>query len=168
MGRNISIYAVDSSDYLMHYGRKGMKWGQHIFTKDGRLKMMPGYSKTAKSVAQDYNRLSDKQFMQKYKTTKTRFAKRYAKGDPTKRFERIKNLSYASKDGPKWKGQNVRTKNGNLKVMPGASTVTRGVVKDHNSMTDDEFVRKYSVSKERYAKRYAKGDPARTSHRVFK
>ena len=29
----ISSYLSDDSDYLMHYGRKGMKWGQHIFGK---------------------------------------------------------------------------------------------------------------------------------------
>lgn len=24
---------MDNSEYLMHYGRKGMKWGEHIFSK---------------------------------------------------------------------------------------------------------------------------------------
>ena len=40
------------------------------------------------------------------------------------------------------------------------STITKKVINDHNTMTDQQFKNKYAVSKQRYAKRVEKyGDP---------
>ena len=44
---------IDIEDYLAHYGRKGMKWYEHIF---GRLQEHAKYNKSKKN---EYKRLSD-------------------------------------------------------------------------------------------------------------
>lgn len=50
--------------------------------------------------------------------------------------------------------------NSRMTINPNDSSVTRKVKKDYNNLADDEFMRKYSVSKEKYAKRVKKyGDP---------
>jgi hypothetical protein len=65
--------------------------------------------------------------------------------------------------GMKW---GVRKDEGSTKIKApaGATKTTRGVVADHNRMTDSQFRRKYAVSKSRYAKRVAKGDPDRSGN----
>ena len=37
MSGDIFVYIVSEQDYLAHYGRKGMKWYQHIFGEDSTL-----------------------------------------------------------------------------------------------------------------------------------
>lgn len=56
-------------------------------------------------------------------------------------------------------------KNAPLKAEANFSSVTKSVIKDHNNMTDRQFLSKYAVTKNRYAKRVAKGDPNPTGRR---
>lgn len=88
------------TDYLQHYGIKGMKWGRRRYENyDGTLTeagkrrynriaartVNPSIAKNAKTrrAAEDYHRLSEDEFLRKYKTKRGTFARRYrrTKGD---------------------------------------------------------------------------------------
>lgn len=89
-------YILTSDGELYHWGVKGMKWGVRRYqNKNGSLtpagkkryadKLEPSASDSAvtKRVKNDYNKMSDKEFMRKYQTTKKTYAKRVEKyGDP--------------------------------------------------------------------------------------
>jgi hypothetical protein len=46
-----------------------------------------------------------------------------------------------------------------IKAEPHFSKVTKQVIADHNTLSNQEFFRRYAVTKKQYAKRVAKGDP---------
>lgn len=46
-----------------------------------------------------------------------------------------------------------------LKTQAHFSSATKEVIRDHNTLTDRDFMLKYAISKDRYAKRVSKGDP---------
>lgn len=76
----------------------------------------------------------------------------------------LDELAHYGVKGMKWgvrKDETVgKTPPTHLEVNPKESLVTQQVKRDYNSMSNDEFVRKYVVSKRRYAKRVDKyGDP---------
>ena len=91
------IFSEDNDEYLEHYGVPGMKWGvRHDRPRTGRRtsgvhdangKMVVGKndSTLTRQVKNDYNKLGNKEFRQKYSTSKKTYAKRVAKsatGDP--------------------------------------------------------------------------------------
>lgn len=49
-------YFIDKTDYLEHYGRIGMKWGQHIFGK--KASAHRAFNKAAKT-AEEYDRQTE-------------------------------------------------------------------------------------------------------------
>ena len=61
-------------EYLMHYGRLGMKWGQHIFGKDHEKKtvFVSGSSKTQDKKSPYYRRKLPKEIRSKIKSYKKR------------------------------------------------------------------------------------------------
>lgn len=66
---------------LYHYGVKGMKWG--VRRTPEQLAINSGDSAVTKRVKKDYNSMSDREFMNKYATSKKTYAKRVQKyGDP--------------------------------------------------------------------------------------
>lgn len=76
---------------LYHFGVKGMKWGVRKKTSSvsksrtapSRLSANKSDSATTKRVKNDYNEMTDKEFMKKYSTSKKTYAKRVEKyGDP--------------------------------------------------------------------------------------
>lgn len=78
---------ANCSDELKHFGVKGMKWGvrKEREKKAGRRKSLTSVdpsiakNKQTKRVAEDYNKLTDSEFKNKYYTSKETFAKRYSK-----------------------------------------------------------------------------------------
>lgn len=69
--------------YLAHHGIKGMKWG--VRRTPEQLGYNDSDSKVTKGVKKDYNSMSNKEFRQKYQTSKRTYAKRVEKsttGDP--------------------------------------------------------------------------------------
>ena len=76
------------SNELMHYGVPGMKWGvRHEREHYGRHDMMNTNNKmdtaVTRKVKGDYNRMSNKEFKTKYRTSKNTYRKRVNKtGDP--------------------------------------------------------------------------------------
>ena len=88
-----------NTNYLCHYGSKGMKWGQRRWqNEDGSLtpagRVHYGYgqkmndkdsndSSVTRKVKKDYNNLSDEEFRSKYQVSKDIYRKRVNKyGDP--------------------------------------------------------------------------------------
>ena len=78
---------------LQHWGIKGMKWGVRRYqNKDGSLTpagkkryldINDSDSDVTKKAKEDYNNMSDQEFMRKYQVSKDRYAKRVDKyGDP--------------------------------------------------------------------------------------
>lgn len=66
---------------LYHYGVKGMKWG--VRRTPEQLAINRGDSAVTKRVKKDYNSMPDREFMNKYATSKKTYAKRVQKyGDP--------------------------------------------------------------------------------------
>lgn len=73
------------STELQHYGVKGMKWGVRKKYKRGDAMDTndPSDSKTTRRVKNDYNTLSDAEFMRKYSASKEKYRKRVNRyGDP--------------------------------------------------------------------------------------
>lgn len=50
------MYRVVRSDELMHYGRKGMKWGMNIFEKDKTFSIRKKKPKSEKEQVEDYSK----------------------------------------------------------------------------------------------------------------
>lgn len=88
---------IITNGQLYHHGIKGQKWGRRRYqnpdgslTAAGRKRYGPEHldypdkvTNTTKRVIDDYNRLTDGQFLLKYKTSKKTYAKRVEKrGDP--------------------------------------------------------------------------------------
>ena len=72
---------VKNNNELYHYGVKGMKWG--VRRTPAQLGHLKGDSSVTKRVKDDYNRMSDAEFRQKYHVSKNKYAKRVKKyGDP--------------------------------------------------------------------------------------
>ena len=71
-----------SNQCLSHYGTKGMKWGVRKAAKNKApttLKAAPNVSKQTKKAISDYNKMSDKEFQNRYSVKKARYAKRVEK-----------------------------------------------------------------------------------------
>lgn len=81
-----TTYMVAGQEFeLQHYGVKGMKWGVRKKYKRGDTMDAndPSDSKTTRRVKNDYNTLSDAEFMRKYSASKERYRKRVNRyGDP--------------------------------------------------------------------------------------
>ena len=66
---------------LYHYGVLGMKWG--VRRTPDQLGYRKSDSSVTKRVKKDYNSMNDQEFLNKYQTSKRRYAKRVEKyGDP--------------------------------------------------------------------------------------
>ena len=66
------------NDELMHYGRKGMKWGEHIYRKEyeaSETRRQVDSAKQEYKTAKKNYKTADKN----YKDAKTEYGKRYAK-----------------------------------------------------------------------------------------
>ena len=75
------MYNENVKNELRHFGVLGMKWGKR--SAPSRLSPSGKVSSTTKKVMDNYNKMNDKEFMSKYKTTKNTYAKRVKKyGDP--------------------------------------------------------------------------------------
>lgn len=77
------MYVVSEDNYLEHYGRKGMKWGQHIFGKDdgykGHVRYGTEYEKSdLRKWNRDFRRGTRKQ---KVDNLISKFSKRYLKAE---------------------------------------------------------------------------------------
>lgn len=75
---------------LYHYGVKGQKWGVRRYqrndgslTPEGKMRYNNSDTSVTKKVKRDFNELSNQDFVRKYQTTKSAYAKRVEKyGDP--------------------------------------------------------------------------------------
>jgi hypothetical protein len=82
-------FEVDD-DELYHFGIKGQKWGLRRFqnedgtlTPEGKMRYLKTDSAVTKRVKKDWNTMSDKEFMAKYRGSKKTYLKRVRKyGDP--------------------------------------------------------------------------------------
>lgn len=98
---------------LYHWGIKGQKWGRRRYqnpdgslTPAGKKRYAPDRldypdkaTNTTKRVIDDYNSMSDKEFLWKYATSKKTYAKRIAKrGDPLLKKNGKSKLYYDAKE----------------------------------------------------------------------
>lgn len=91
------MWNYTNTDELCHYGVKGMKWG--VRRTPAQLGHRPGDSSVTRKVKNDYNRMSDDEFMRTYHTSKKRYAKRVEKyGDP---YMNSPLAKYGKKQGAK-------------------------------------------------------------------
>lgn len=78
------------TDELYHYGVKGMRWGVRksryattSFTSDGKMRILDSDTSVTRKVKDDYNNMSNQEFLRKYSVSKEAYSKRVAKyGDP--------------------------------------------------------------------------------------
>lgn len=156
---------IDASHKLKHHGVKGQSWGKRQYQNpDGTLTPLGrehyGYSKdpnkkmevegtdssVTKKVKQDYNNMSDKEFMAKYKTSRHTYAKRVDKyGDPYMN-------SPLAKTGKKLSAKNVLKKD--LKKAKAAYKYAKSG-SEHMSRSDAKAIYKQSVAqaKDKYSRK---------------
>lgn len=90
IGNDYRAYVENDYNSLYHFGVRGQKWGVRRFqnsdgslTPEGKMRYNKNDSSVTKRVKNDWNNLDDKQFFNKYKTSKKTYAKRVRKyGDP--------------------------------------------------------------------------------------
>ena len=162
-------------NFLEHHGVKGMKWGVRKNRAPATLTTASNVSRQTKKAVADYNRMDDRQFKKTYSVSKTRYAKRvqkyvdpymnsplakigkFVQAEAGKNAQRYTKKALAK--GGNTKVSSIKTKN-KLTVSKNVSRQTKKAVADYNNMGNKEFRNKYSVSKDRYAKRVQKyGDP---------
>lgn len=99
--RDYIITIDDDSSYLMHYGRKGMKWGERIYSRDD-IKRLNKFMKTkhAKEYQRNYRKW-DKEKWKEQGYTQGLFNNRIAKGSKLSRYtsddeKKLSKRSYMS------------------------------------------------------------------------
>lgn len=168
------------SNELYHWGIKGMKWGVRRYqnkdgtlTPAGKMRYDDSDSETTKKAKRDYNELSDQDFLRKYSTSKSTYAKRVAKyGDPYMNSplaklgkklnalneKRLRNANKAiQKDIDSFKGHEngIRAKNGKMLLSGDEVRDITNALKAEQSKNKTKIKSTYSQTKDRIVKEIA-------------
>lgn len=166
---------------LVHYGVKGMRWGVRRYqNRDGTL-TLAGKKRQAKEQYKSDRQANGRAYAKSISAVDAEYQKRMsaAKTDSARAKVERDWVDAVEKHDANW--QSTKPKKQYVadakkkhyddvisRHYDKASATTKKVMDDYRSMTDQEFMNKYSVSKERYGKRVERnGDPyAKTKSNV--
>lgn len=160
-----------STEEIKHFGVKGMRWGVRRDNRIARLERVgSGHGSRSDKVRVALGEVSTKSVSthgsvagaarNKAANMRARDA-RAAKGTATLMDVIARHGGDRMVDtGRVDASLRMTPKSARIKVQPHHSATTKRVINDHNNLSDQDFFRKYAVSKSRYSKRVDRyGDP---------
>lgn len=131
------------NDELYHYGRKGMKWGQHIYGKastGGRRKGVSGTGKSRKELNRELKRMKSSAISNSGKKAVNDFCKKYG----TQTLESLEKANKEKRQETERKVKKTLKTVGLISVTAAVSSVATFAILDNHAWIDPTSVKSFA------------------------